>query len=193
MQRKCIMGNFQDAPHRTLCLIATSVWKLQPQSIMGQQKRGRIMSWGFFFLTEITCRGREKNSHRRPTSDSMKRAQNDNRRVKIMRMGTWLFIIYDPSKATSQSNHHMQRALQNHVNACSLPLMGGSTETTKAARYNPSSAIRPVVWSCSKACLLQNYTKTSFLFTSGLSNNNWTSFRGGSQTWVYALSICLPK
>lgn len=77
----------------------------------------------------------ENESHGRPTSGSMKGTQNDNHRVKIMRMGTQLFIIYDPSKAASQSNHHMQRALPTHVSACSLALVGGPKETFQAALH----------------------------------------------------------
>lgn len=75
----------------------------------------------------------ENESYGRPTSGSMKGAQNDNHRVKIMRMGTQLFIIYDPSKAAFQSNHHMQRGLPTHVSACSLALVGGSKEPFQAA------------------------------------------------------------
>lgn len=54
----------------------------------------------------------------------MKGAQNDNRRVKIMRMGAQLFIIYDPSKAASHSNHHVLRALMNHASAGPFALKG---------------------------------------------------------------------
>lgn len=79
--------------------------------------------------------GQKNESYGRPTSGSMKKAQNDNHRVKIMRMGTQLFIIYDPSKAASLSNHHMQRALPNHVSACSLALVGGPEETSQVERY----------------------------------------------------------
>lgn len=87
--------------------------------------------------------GQENESYGRPTSGSMKGAQNDNHRVKIMRMGTQLFIIYDPSKAASQSNHHMQRALPTHVSACSLALVGGTKETSQAA----------LCLSCDSGCL----------------------------------------
>lgn len=74
----------------------------------------------------------ENESHRRPISGSMKGAQSDNRRVKIMRMGTQLFIIYDPSKATSQSKHHVQRALPTHTCGCFLIVVRRREETFQA-------------------------------------------------------------
>lgn len=55
-----------------------------------------------------------------------------------MRMGTQLFIIYDPSKAASQSNHHMQRALPTHVSGCSCALTRGHKETFQAGLYSVS-------------------------------------------------------
>lgn len=93
------------------------------------------------FFTRMKRGGQENESHRRSTSASMKEAQNDNHRVKIMRMGTQLFIIYDPSKAASQSNHHMQRVLSTHVSACSPALVGGRKETFPAAEYRIPSAM----------------------------------------------------
>lgn len=60
----------------------------------------------------------EYRVYRRPTSCAIKAAHNDNDCVKMMRMGTRLFIIHDPSKAVSQSNHHMQRSAHVSVPLC---------------------------------------------------------------------------
>lgn len=87
---------------------------------------------------------REKESYGRPTSAGMKGAQNDNHRVKIMRMGTQLFIIYDPSKAASQSDQHMRRGLPTHVSACSLAL-GGAGPRNHSKQGCVSSAVTAVV------------------------------------------------
>lgn len=88
-------------------------------------------------------KGLQHDSYGHPTSSSMKGAQNDNHLVKIMRMSTQLFIIYDPSKAASQSNHHMQRALQSACE-CLLSCSGGRTQGNFPSSI--SSAVTVGVW-----------------------------------------------
>lgn len=105
------------------CHISLVTGASEQQSIMPKKKK-KIVT-----VNEMCGhKGQENGSHGRPTSGSMKGTQNDNHRVKIMRMGTQLFIIYDPSKAASQSNHHMQRALPTHVRVPALLLWWADRE-----------------------------------------------------------------
>lgn len=113
--------------------------------------------WNFLTVNEMYGHeGQENESYRRPTSGSMKGAQNDNHRVKIMRMGTQLFIIYDPSKAASQGNHHMQRALPTHVSACSLALLLWWAGPRKLSRRHCVKAVTLVACRYSMARMLRS-------------------------------------